>query len=141
MDDIGIDQFVFTAEINLFNRKELIENENIWNTNQNTFTDLTRKLGQNKSGVAFFSFGNTRINYEENTVSSAVFLTNYATPKPKLLEKKFNRFTNRTEIVVHEKEKVEQIVQRNAEIKEHKRTITDTKGQCHHTEWTLVWTL
>ena len=125
---MGIDQFVFTAEVNLFNRKELIENENIWNTNQNTFTDLTRKLGQNKTGVAFFSFGNTRINYQENTVSSAVFLTNYATPKPKLLEKKFNRFTNRTEIVVHEKEKVEQIVRRENTIKAQKQTIVVTKG-------------
>ena len=83
-------------------------------------------LGQNKSGVTVFSFGNTRIDYEDNTVSSAIFMTNFAKPRAKLLTKSYNPKTKRTEIVVQEKEKVEKIRHQAKTIVQQKVEIFET---------------
>ena len=97
--------------------------------------------GQNKSGVTVFSFGNTRIDYEDNTVSSAVFMTNFAKPRAKLLTKSYNPKTKRTEIVVQEKEKVEKIrhqaktiVQQKVEIYETNQHLERKKDELEHKE-------
>ena len=61
----------------------------MWDTDKHSFADLENKLRKAKSGISVFTFGNTRINYKENTVSSAVFLTNYVTPKPEFAKLQF----------------------------------------------------
>ena len=88
-----------------------------------------------------FSFGNTRIDYEDNTVSSAVFMTNFAKPRAKLLTKSYNPKTKRTEIVVQEKEKVEKIrhqaktiVQQKVEIYETNQHLERKKDELEHKE-------
>ena len=46
---------------------------------------------QNRTGVTVFSFGNARVNYEDSSVTTAIYLSNYAKPRPKLMTKKYNR--------------------------------------------------